>query len=64
MVPGIRKAQAVKACIEGTISPMLPASILRTHPNVTVYLDKKSASLLAPALQKILNHESEVTVSS
>jgi glucosamine-6-phosphate deaminase len=64
VVPGIRKAQAVKACIEGTISPMLPASILRTHPNVTVYLDKKSASLLAPALQKILNHESEVTVSS
>lgn len=64
VVPGIRKAQAVKACVEGTISPMLPASILRTHPNATVYLDKNSASLLSPPLQKTLNDESQVMVGS
>lgn len=46
VVPDARKAQAVKACLEGEISPMAPASILRTHPNVTVYLDQDSASLL------------------
>jgi glucosamine-6-phosphate deaminase len=64
VVPGIRKAQAVKACVEDTISPMLPASILRTHPNATVYLDKNSASLLSPRLQKELNDRSQVIVGS
>jgi glucosamine-6-phosphate deaminase len=64
VVPGIRKAQAVKACVEVTISPMLPASILRTHPNATVYLDKNSASLLSPRLQKALNDRSQVIVGS
>lgn len=51
VVPDTRKAQAVKTCFEGEISPMAPASILRTHPNTTVYLDKNSAALLSPALQ-------------
>jgi glucosamine-6-phosphate deaminase len=51
IVPEARKAQAVKACFEGEISPMAPASILRTHANVTVYLDKESASLLSSALE-------------
>ena len=64
VVPGIRKAQAVKACVEDTISPMLPASILRTHPNATVYLDKNSASLLSPGLQKALHDKSQVIVGS
>jgi glucosamine-6-phosphate deaminase len=64
VVPGIRKAQAVKACVEDTISPMLPASILRTHPNATVYLDKNSASLLSSRLQKALNDKSQVIVGS
>jgi glucosamine-6-phosphate deaminase len=64
VVPGIRKAQAVKACVEGAISPMAPASILRTHPNATVYLDRDSASLLGPALQNALNKESQAVVGS
>src|ERR1700758_3070451 len=62
VVPGPQKAQAVKACVEGPIGPMLPASILRTHPDVTIYLDQQSASLLNPALQKVLQDESEVAV--
>jgi glucosamine-6-phosphate deaminase len=49
VVPDARKALAVKRCVEGEISPMAPASILRTHPNATVYLDRDSASFLSPA---------------
>ncbi len=49
VVPDARKAQAVKACFDGPISPMAPASILRTHPNATIYLDKQSSALLNPA---------------
>jgi len=47
IVPDTRKAQAVKACLEGEISPLAPASILQTHANTTVYLDGASASLLS-----------------
>ena len=47
IVPELRKAQAVKVCLEGDIRPMAPASILRTHPNTIVYLDTESASLLS-----------------
>jgi glucosamine-6-phosphate deaminase len=50
VVPDTRKAQAIKACFEGEISPIAPASILRTHPNATVYLDANSAALLSPAV--------------
>ena len=60
VVPDRRKAQAVKACLEGEISPMAPASILRTHPNATVYLDTDSTALLSPALRSALGGESQV----
>ena len=50
VVPEARKAKAVKACLEGEIRPLAPASALRQHPNATVYLDKDSASLLSPDL--------------
>jgi glucosamine-6-phosphate deaminase len=49
VVPDARKAQAVKACFDGEVSPMAPASILQTHANAMVYLDRESASLLTPA---------------
>ncbi|MGB7284609.1 MAG: glucosamine-6-phosphate deaminase [Candidatus Acidiferrum sp.] len=49
VVPEARKAHAVKACLEGPISPMAPASILRTHAGAAIYLDKQSAALLSPA---------------
>jgi len=51
VVPDTRKAQAVKACFEGEISPMAPASILRRHSNATIYLDEKSAALLGSSLR-------------
>ena len=50
VVPDTRKARAVKACLEGDISPLMPASILRTHPNATIYLDTDSAALLSPGV--------------
>jgi glucosamine-6-phosphate deaminase len=64
VVPDQRKAAAVKACLEGEISPMAPASILRRHPNATVYLDADSAMLLSPVLKTALVEESQVVVSS
>ena len=45
-VPDLRKAQAVKDCFTGEITPLHPASILRSHPDCTVFLDKDAASLL------------------
>src|SRR5208337_4645383 len=62
VVPGPRKAEAVKACFEGEIRPMAPASILRRHSNATIYLDKNSASLLGPKLQNQLKDEAQVMV--
>ena len=50
VAPDARKAQAVKDCFGGETSPMAPASILRTHPNTTVFLDTHSASMLNPSL--------------
>lgn len=49
VVPDARKAQAVKACVEGEVSPMAPASILQTHPETTLYLDRESAALVGSA---------------
>ncbi len=45
-VPDERKAEAVRNCLHGEITPMHPASILQKHPDCTVYLDAGSASLL------------------
>jgi glucosamine-6-phosphate deaminase len=47
VVPDQRKAQAVKDCLEGDVTPLHPASILQRHPRATVYLDAPSAALLA-----------------
>ena len=63
VVPDKRKALAVKACFEGEISPMAPASILRRHPNATIYLDWNSAALLSPPLQAALTADSQATVT-
>jgi glucosamine-6-phosphate deaminase len=46
IVPDARKAQAVKDCFSGEVSPMAPASALQNHANATVYLDTASASSL------------------
>lgn len=46
-VPDKRKAKAVKECLEEEVSNIHPASILQTHHDCTVYLDRGSSSLLS-----------------
>jgi glucosamine-6-phosphate deaminase len=58
IVPDRRKAEAVKACLEGPVSPMAPASILRVHPNAHIFLDEDSASLLNRATYPTAGHNS------
>ena len=48
-VPDQRKAQAVKNALEGSVTPLHPASILQNHNNTVALLDTQSASLLSCA---------------
>jgi glucosamine-6-phosphate deaminase len=43
---GSKKAEAVKACVEGPISSFWPGSTLQNHPDVTFFLDGESAAQL------------------
>lgn len=49
-VPDARKALAVKNTLEREIDNLYPASILRTHTNCTLILDKYSSSMLSKNL--------------
>ena len=49
-VPGKRKAGIVRRTFTEPISIQCPATILRTHPDATVYLDLESASELSEIL--------------
>jgi glucosamine-6-phosphate deaminase len=44
VVPGPTKIDAVHSALSGDISPACPASILRRHPNCTLYLDADAAA--------------------
>jgi glucosamine-6-phosphate deaminase len=46
VVPDRRKAKAVFDCLMKEISRDCPASILRTHEDALLFLDRESASLL------------------
>jgi len=54
IVPDARKANAVAKCFQEEVSPQAPASILRTHTNATVYLDRDSAALLNPEVATLI----------
>ncbi|MFO0908265.1 MAG: 6-phosphogluconolactonase [Isosphaeraceae bacterium] len=43
VVPGPRKADAVRATLQGPIAETCPASALRRHPGAVLYLDRESA---------------------
>lgn len=47
IVPGASKRAALTAALNGPITPTLPASILRTHPNITFILDQEAAADVA-----------------
>lgn len=44
---GHSKAKAIKAMIEGEVTPSCPASILQKHSDAVIFLDRDAASLLA-----------------
>ena len=46
-VPGPRKAAIVRRVLEDSISTACPATLLRTHPNATVYLDRESSAAVS-----------------
>lgn len=45
-VPDSRKAAAVRCALEGPVTPRCPASLVRKHPNATVFLDHAAAAAL------------------
>lgn len=44
---GEKKAAVIKEMIEGEISPQMPASIMKKHPNGEIIIDIQAASLLS-----------------
>jgi glucosamine-6-phosphate deaminase len=52
-VPGIRKAQIIRRVVEDSISTACPATMLKTHPDATVYLDDESSSALRDVLPAV-----------
>jgi glucosamine-6-phosphate deaminase len=51
-VPGSRKAHIVRRSLTEAISTECPATILRTHPDATIYLDDASAAELHDVFPK------------
>ena len=49
VVPSV-KAEAVKATVEGKVSEICPASVLRHKPGAILYLDNDSSKLLESSL--------------
>lgn len=46
VVPGKKKAQAIYEALRGPVSTACPASMLKTHDDSTLYLDRDSAALV------------------
>ena len=46
LATGRDKAEAIRGMVNGPVTPMLPASALRFHPNCVAILDEAAASLL------------------
>jgi glucosamine-6-phosphate deaminase len=46
VVPGAQKAAAVAATLDGDITTACPASVLRGHPDVVLFVDEEAARLV------------------
>lgn len=46
LASGREKAEAIKRTVSGKISTQVPASLLQTHPQITILLDREAASLI------------------
>jgi glucosamine-6-phosphate deaminase len=60
-VPDKRKAKAVKASLEGSVTPKVPASILQQHPQASIFLDPDSANLLGATLRPLIHKVVELS---
>lgn len=45
-VPRRMKAEAIRQTLQSDVTPLIPATILKTHSDWTLYLDEESASLI------------------
>ena len=43
---GEKKAQAIRSAVKGEVTPQCPITILRTHPDAMLLIDRTAASLL------------------
>ena len=43
---GVKKAEAIRAAVQGEVTPRCPVSVLQTHPDALLLLDREAASLL------------------
>lgn len=43
---GASKAEAIRATVEGTVTPDVPASVLQNHPNAVIIIDEAAGALL------------------
>lgn len=48
LATGRGKADIIKRFLEGEVSENVPATLLRSHPGLRVFLDREAASLLKP----------------
>lgn len=46
LVSGASKAEALARLMNGEVSEQFPASVLKNHPNVTIFADKEACALL------------------
>ncbi|MGM0602730.1 MAG: glucosamine-6-phosphate deaminase [Bacillota bacterium] len=46
LASGKNKAEAIRATVSGCISTEVPSSLLQTHPEITLIVDKEAASLI------------------
>lgn len=53
-VPDARKAEAMRRCFAGPVSPLVPSSILREHADATIYLDPDSAARLPASVRLVM----------
>ena len=48
IVPSERKAEAIRNTLYGKISEACPASVLRTHDNASLFIDKGATAMISP----------------
>jgi galactosamine-6-phosphate isomerase len=51
IVSGEHKAAIVQKALEGPVTENIPATLLRSHPQLHIYLDEAAAQLLSPSLK-------------